>query len=234
MRTRYFTAIIEKKRHLTPTVLIVRLHLADRKKINFRAGQYIVLKIPAGSIFVDRPFSIASSPKEPYFLELLVKITAGGVASDFFERVELGSPIQFCGPKGSFRIKTLSHTIFFLTSGTGIAPLRSMIYDLLEVKKVSTKLWCFFFVQNKKELFLKDELVTLRKIYNNFNYSIFLKESETGTGITSEFASHLNKVNFDKTADFYLCGGSHFVHDMSAFLSRKKIPKRNIHFELFK
>lgn len=231
MKERCFQATVEKKVWLTQTVLRIWLRLFDPKTINFRAGQHIILRIPTGDAFVERPFSIASSPKQTHILELLVQLTAGSATSDFLSQVELGTPIQFYGPKGSFRIKSLLNKNFFLASGTGIAPFRSMFYDLLDARKAGIQLCCLFFVRSKEELFLKNDLDELRRAHNNFNYSIIFRTAETKSGIPSDFVSRLNKYKPDKTDDFYLCGSSHFVQDMLLLLLKNNISDKRIHYE---
>ncbi|MEK7083935.1 MAG: FAD-binding oxidoreductase, partial [Patescibacteria group bacterium] len=77
-KPRLLVTTVEKKEYLTPTALMVRLHLARGEAIHFKAGQHIVLKIPAGDAVFDRPFSIASSPQKTDSFDLFAKIISGG------------------------------------------------------------------------------------------------------------------------------------------------------------
>lgn len=130
-------SLILTARHVeraTPRTRIIRLAL-DEQPFSFLAGHAVMAGLPVGS--VRKPYSIASSPAQTAregALELLVQIEETDAADPHLERVTPGTAVEITGPFGSF---VLPHAIperqlFFLAGGTGIAPLRSMMWDAFE------------------------------------------------------------------------------------------------------
>jgi NAD(P)H-flavin reductase len=113
---------------------LVRLDLAGAE-FPFVAGQAVM----AGSAGQPdrKPYSIACSPaqaRESGCLELLVKVDPQGRAGRHFGILETGSAIEVAGPLGRFSLAGAPAPIplLFIAGGTGIAPLRSMLWSALE------------------------------------------------------------------------------------------------------
>ena len=102
--------------------------------ISYRAGQAALLAPPGSDERV--PYSIASSPEETAasgILEFLIKHEADGSWGSDFATLRRGAPVAIRGPVGSFTLPehpAETHYLF-IGGGTGIAPLRSMIYHVL-------------------------------------------------------------------------------------------------------
>lgn len=213
-------ATLEGKKELTPLIHLITFKLSS--PIQFKAGQYITLKIPSGNEIFDRPFSIASPPSEKNSFQLLVKLIPGGLASTFFENATIGTSIEISGPDGAFHITHSDHSIHFIASSTGIAPFRAMIYDLLKTKKSPSPILLTFIISPQEGIFLKDELHALKKEFNNFSFTV--------VGDTASFFPALTPETHE---DFYLCGGQHFVQDITSHLTKKGVDESHIHFEKF-
>jgi len=117
----------------TPRTRILTLDL-NGQPFHFAAGQAVVVGLAAGS--ARRFYSIACSPshaREHDSLELLVLID--GTAEDpHLERAVPGTLVHVDGPFGSFCLPSTvtEPRVLFVAGGTGIAPLRAMLWDLLE------------------------------------------------------------------------------------------------------
>ena len=87
---------------------------------------------------VRKPYSIACSPRqaaESNTLELLVQTDAPPDIDDpHLERLTPGTLVDVEGPLGTFGLpaETDDTDILFVAGGTGIAPLRSMIWETIE------------------------------------------------------------------------------------------------------
>jgi len=226
MQLKTFQTIIEQKKRLTPTVLLVRLRLEGKESIIFRAGQHVILQVPANGEVIDRPFSIASSPKDQHHIDIVVRLLQGGLASTFLETSPVNTKVRLLGPKGKFKIRPGQRSICFITAGSGIAPFRSMLFELLDIERTTRAITLFFIISAKKEVFFRRELHRLSKTYSNFRYVILLSNPN--------HLSYFRKATLDPAADFYLCGGTNFVHDVSKILQEKGINRERIHFEEFK
>ncbi len=132
---------IQSLRSAGPAALIVRLRTGDGSTFPpYEAGQHATLLRERDG--TRKPFSIASAPYETAgngFLELL---TAGEAAKDtagegpleyFFEEGRPGDRFFLEGIQGSFVLRCHAagrKGILMVATGAGIAPFRSMIFDL--------------------------------------------------------------------------------------------------------
>jgi len=101
----------------------------------YRAGQ--AASLAAGEANDWTPYSIASAPGETArngALEFLVKVDGSSRFGRLVDGLELGEGVRVEGPAGNFTLSDARPTtpLLFIAGGTGIAPLRSMIRDLLE------------------------------------------------------------------------------------------------------
>jgi ferredoxin-NADP reductase len=117
----------------TPRTRVIRLDL-DRKTFAFLAGQAVSVGVPDGA---RKPYSIANSPGQAArdgMLELLVPVEDDDGADPHLERVEAGAAVEVDGPFGAFVLpdRLSERDLLFVAGGTGIAPLRSMMGDVLD------------------------------------------------------------------------------------------------------
>jgi ferredoxin-NADP reductase len=120
-------------RHETPRNRVIRLDLGD-SHLDFEAGQYVLLGQRGAA--EARPYSIACSPEDSRrqrALEFLVQVGEDGTPGPHLPRLEAGECIDVEGPEGHFVLPSgrLAGDILFVAGGTGIAPLRSMLWQLL-------------------------------------------------------------------------------------------------------
>jgi ferredoxin-NADP reductase len=118
----------------TPTSRILRLDLAGIP-FRFRAGQAAMFGLHGRSD--RRPYSIASAPEEArerQLLEFLVKVDPNGDAGSHLAGMRKGMRVDLEGPLGSFQfpVDPVDRRVLFIAGGTGIAPLRSMLWHVLE------------------------------------------------------------------------------------------------------
>lgn len=201
---------------------MIGLALPPDKTLSFHAGQYTILKIPIGEESVDRPFSIASSPYEKQRVEILAKLIPGGVASTFFEAIPLGASVRITAPQGNFQVVSLANPIRFIASGTGLAPFRSMIAELLDEERTPPSVRLDFITPSAEEVILADEFKKISAQHPKFYYSV-----------VTDLPKYFSAFRQTPREDIYLCGGIHFVEDMAAFFSRQGVQPEQIHFEKF-
>lgn len=231
-----FTAKVTKKELLTSDVLFLRFDLINPKEINFSAGQYIILEAPTKeNQIVRRLYSIASPSTEKSFVELIVKLVPSGIASTYLSNLKIGDQVNFSGPAGLFTFKDNNNPKVFLATGTGIAPIRSMLltyYKKLRKEK-AILLWG---LKKKTDIYLEEELKEIQKI-NNFEYYFCLSREENQLSKPYLIGRIQNNFNILKpylnSADFYVCGGRTAVEDLKNKLLELGVEKQKLHFEKF-
>jgi ferredoxin-NADP reductase len=145
--------------HSTPRTRIIRIDLGA-EPFSFTAGQAIVVGLHGGTL--RKPYSIACSPRQAARtnqLELLVQIDDPDLANPHLERLTPGTLVDVEGPFGTFGIPedAPEHDVLFVGGGTGIAPLRSMMWDMIE-RQPSNHLALIYSARSVDEIAYIDEL----------------------------------------------------------------------------
>ena len=134
-------ATLVERDDLTPTIARLRVRPdADAAAAAFRAGQYRAIGLPVDGRLVQRPYSLASAPDETGDLEFLVRLVPAGSLTPSLWRLRPGDRVRLGPPKGLFALDDgdpRQHLL--LATGTGIAPLRSMLASLLPRRAARTE-----------------------------------------------------------------------------------------------
>ena len=106
-------------------VAVLYLDLPTGVTFRFRAGQYVELILEGG---LRRSFSVANAPQDPSSVELHIRHVAGGrFTPQVFGQLKPGDPLTVEGPKGGFYLRKEIRPVIFVASGTGFAPIKSML-----------------------------------------------------------------------------------------------------------
>lgn len=114
---------------LAPDVLRVVLRLPPASPLKFLPGQYIDVIGAAG---LRRSYSLANAPQADGLLELHVREVPGGAMSRYwFHEAKCNDLLRLRGPLGTFFLRREpGKHLAFLATGTGIAPVKSIIESL--------------------------------------------------------------------------------------------------------
>jgi CDP-4-dehydro-6-deoxyglucose reductase len=117
---------VQKLERLADDVMVLHLKLPANEKLVFLAGQFIEFLLKDGS---RRSFSMANAPHDAELLQLHVRHVAGGQFTDHvFGKMKERDILRFEGPLGTFFLREDSaKPIVFVASGTGFAPIKSII-----------------------------------------------------------------------------------------------------------
>ncbi|KAA9152111.1 1,6-dihydroxycyclohexa-2,4-diene-1-carboxylate dehydrogenase [Amycolatopsis acidicola] len=110
---------------LSPTTVALTVETPERDKLAFLPGQYVNIAVPGTG--QTRSYSFSNAPEDKQ-LTFLVKLTPGGVMSDYLtERAQPGDELEFTGPNGSFFLRETERPVLLLAGGTGLAPILSIV-----------------------------------------------------------------------------------------------------------
>jgi len=117
---------VQKLERLADDVMALHLKLPANEKLVFLAGQYLEFLLKDGS---RRSFSMANAPHDAELLQLHVRHVAGGQFTDHvFGKMKERDILRLEGPLGTFFLREESaKPIVFVASGTGFAPIKSII-----------------------------------------------------------------------------------------------------------
>jgi ferredoxin--NADP+ reductase len=105
----------------------------DADPVPFEAGQYMTTGVITDGKMLQRPYSVASSPREAGDgYELYVRLVPVMRFTSALWRLPIGHRMRMIGPKGKFLLEPDDdRTHLFISTGTGIAPFISMMRTLL-------------------------------------------------------------------------------------------------------
>ncbi len=245
-----YRTILSKKIKLNFNTYLYRFDLLEPKEIIFKPGQYVMLKVPSSKGPVSRLYSIASQNMVTDSFDLIIEIVPGGLASNYLFSLSEKTEVIFQGPAGMFGLKENDRPKIFLITGTGIAPVRSILISKIKDQRSKTQIknqkhYLFWGLKNHQDTYILDELKQLNnETMKQFEFKICLSREQNLEMIPEndkkyfelghvdfcfekQFSSDLNSF------DFYLCGGRVIVESLKQFLLSKNVLLENIIFEKF-
>lgn len=197
----------------------------------FSAGQFISLQFTEKAW---RAYSIASAPTED-LIELVIRIVPGGLGSGMIDKAVVGDEYNFKAPFGHFVLSENNDAnLIFLGTGTGIAPLRSMI--LMEDIGLKRPMKLLYGGRDAEDITYLDEMTTWT---DDLKIQLGLSRTEDFGGY-DKFAQNCRITEFleqegcfDTNSEFYICGNGAMVKSVQAILEEKNIHKERIFMERF-
>lgn len=229
-------ATLENKKQLTPKIIELDLKPTRPQKINFEAGQFVLLEVPQKSGAVTRPYSIASNPKQNKFFSFCVGIFPGGKGSEYVRNLKIGDKLKMGDPLGFFTISKndYDNDFLFVAAGTGIAPFKSIIPQMLE-QGFDNKIILLFGLRSEEDIFYFDFFRNLSAQHKNFKFIPTLSQPKKGwqgiKGRVTDFIAN-NKLPYKKFK-IYACGSPQMTNDVSELLISKGVNPKNLMLEIF-
>lgn len=106
----------------------------DGEPVAFEPGQYLTIGVYADGKLVQRPYSVASAPRQAGTdgYEFYVRLVPIMRFTTLLWRLPIGHQMRMIGPKGKFVLEEGDdRTHLFVSTGTGIAPFIAMMRETL-------------------------------------------------------------------------------------------------------
>lgn len=235
----YSTEVVSL-RDLTYDIKEVTLKLMEPGEIKLRAGQYIQFQVPEYELSKEsiyRAYSVASQPSVTDRVELEIRLVLNGICTTYvFNHLKQGERITINGPYGEFFLRESEREIVFIAGGSGMAPIKAILYDMRE-KGIKRKATYFFGARAVKDLFLVEEMRELESSLEGFTFIPALSEpaeednwkGETGL-ITEVLDRHLGTGD---DTEAYLCGSPGMIDASIKTLTKNGIPEELIFYDKF-
>ena len=224
----------------TPSTRTLRLVAEDSSALPpFQAGQYVNLFVEIDGTSTARPYAISSSPSQRQHYELTEKRAKGGFVSNYLmDCVATGQHLFSSGPMGTFHHNPLFHgdDLVFLAGGSGSAPARSMLQDILE-RGLPYHFHLIYVNSHVDDVIFAEELRALAQHNANFRLTELVSRPPAG------FQGHAGRLTQELLASlmaesgpvdqkmFYICGPTPFNNSGLAVLKALGVPRRRIRVE---
>jgi ferredoxin/flavodoxin---NADP+ reductase len=210
MKTGRFQASVIRNTPLAPGTHELEF---ERGEFRFRAGEEIIVHGPRAD--QDRTYSLASGESEPT-LKLLIREIPDGAVSPQLARLPAGAVLDYSGPTGSFVLRDPARPLWFIATGTGIAPLLSYLRSEPGLRPV-----VLHGVQRAAERYAMAEILERAEAY----HSCLSRDPEHPVRRVTDA---LAELALPPHADYYLCGGQPMIRDARAILLSRGIDAARI------
>jgi ferredoxin-NADP reductase len=218
----------------TPRAHIIRLDLQGQP-FPYLAGQAAYLR-PAGAD-KPRPYSIASAPEETAqhgLIEFLVQTSADGSPGLSTDLLRHGASVAVEGPLGSFTFPAhpRERRFVFIAGGTGISPLRSMLWHTLLAER-DGKASLIYSVRSPEEFAYLDEFQRLEDEGRiEFRHTVTRATTEGWRGRQGRIdVACLDGVIEPGETLCFVCGPPSLVGDLRAQLAELGVSADQIRIE---
>jgi len=225
---------VSYKENLSGSTWLIGIALDETAE--FLPGQFVSLKVNDEGL--RRSYSIASLPGKKS-IELVVNVTPMGEGSKYILGLSIGDSVEVMGYFGKFvvtdEVVTSQKHLIFVGNGTGIAPLRPMIEDLLKNKSFEGQIHLVWGMRYETDLYWLAELDKIQREYDNFHLSIALSRPvEKWLGVSGHVGDVISGLDIKGAeTSAFLCGNPEMITEIKDLLISKGVEEGQILYERF-
>jgi ferredoxin-NADP reductase/MOSC domain-containing protein YiiM len=203
-------------------------------------GQFVVLRLgPASAPALMRSYSLSGELDATHY-RVSIKREAHGAASAYVsDELRVGDIVQASAARGSFTLRPGDTPVVLLSAGIGVTPVLAMLHAL--AAEASTReIWWLHGTRNGREHpFAEETRGVLEALPHHHRYVCYSSPDPADRpDVDFDAPGRLNmrvlqELNLPPNGDFYICGPSAFMNDLTAGLATSGIARDRIHTEMF-
>ena len=221
------------------------IRLSAMESFDFKPGQFVTLDLPIHEKINKRvrSYSIASWPDGSNVIELVIVLLDGGAGTTYlFNEVGVGSELTLRGPQGIFTLpEAIEKDLFFICTGTGVAPFRSMSHHILNCNIAHRDIYLIFGCRQFGDCLYQQELTDLAEKIPCFHYiPTFSREKADPnnpllrTGYVHAVYEEICRTDGGlRPANFFLCGWKNMIDEAKERIQALGYDRKSIHQELY-
>lgn len=204
-------------------------------------GQFVILRLrpTADGPALMRNYSLSGLPATDRY-RVSIKHEANGVASTYLHtQIKVGDIVDVAAPRGGFTLKPGDSPVVLLSAGVGATPVLAMLHALAH-EASPREVWWLFGARNREDHPFAEESRGLVKRLARGKSHIWYSRPGPDDRPGSDFDSPgriagdaLKKLGVPRDADFYLCGPSGFLNDVTSGLLAFGVSADRVHAEIF-
>jgi ferredoxin-NADP reductase/MOSC domain-containing protein YiiM len=203
-------------------------------------GQFVVLRLgPASAPALMRSYSLSGEPGASYY-RVSVKREAHGAASAYVnDELQAGDIVQASAARGVFTLRPRDTPVVLLSAGIGVTPVLAMLHALAAAAS-TREIWWLYGTRNGREHPFAEETRELLKALAHHRSHVCYSSPDPADRPNVDFdacgrvdTKVLHQLDLPRDGDFYICGPSTFMSDLTAGLAAMGVPRDRIHTEMF-
>ncbi|UTM45750.1 2Fe-2S iron-sulfur cluster-binding protein [Glutamicibacter mysorens] len=228
-----FTTQVFRARKVAPQVTVLELRYPIGRRTPFQAGQFVNIILPDGD---TRPYSLANSPVHNDAVQLHIRTEEGGQFSDkILNALKFHDPVEVEGPYGEFFVEDGQEPIILLATGTGFAPMRSIILDHAE-RRLSRPIHLFWGARNEEELYAGEQLSEWERRFGWFSFTPVISRPDSEWHGAGGWVQDAVLAAYPDLSEFsiYACGSERMIESASAaFTTARGLDPEKFHADAF-
>ena len=229
----FVQATVLAKLDETPTVTTIRLARPDG--FDFRAGQFLTVRMRVDGQEYARCYSISSAPHTQGYLEISIK-RQGLVSNALHASIRPGATLSVKAPAGVFTYpEGDDRPILLLAAGIGITPLISMLRHAIATEP-ARPVTLLYGARTRAELAFRDELMVAARRHPQVRVHFALSGETAGPEV---YPGHLDEKLLRTTVRdlehsiALICGPAAMIDGMRTTLVSLGMPPAQIRYEVF-
>ncbi|WP_083772254.1 MOSC and FAD-binding oxidoreductase domain-containing protein [Methylocella silvestris] len=204
-------------------------------------GQFIVLRLKAvaDAPALLRSYSLSGEPSAERYRVSVKREPHGAATAYIHDELRVGDVLEVSAPRGGFTLRPGDGPVVFLSAGIGATPLLAMLHALAAEASAREIWWLYGTRDHHDHPFAAETDALLQKLaYSRRHIFYSLPAAEDQLGVDFDARGHMDmggvrELGTPRNADFYICGPSTFLSDLSAGLAEWGVASSNIHTEIF-
>jgi NAD(P)H-flavin reductase/ferredoxin len=234
------TATITATKHLTHDIIELSMTLAD--ELEYIAGQYADLALPAELGIGQRSYSFAQAPSlraDKKSVVFHVRKVPNGAFTEWLHAADRsGTSLELSGPYGDFHLRQHQAPILAVAGGSGMAPLKALL-EQAQQEDVNREVLYLFGARSQADLYCLEEMQALANAWPaGFRFEPVLNEEPEGSdwqgrrGLVTEHIADLLGSALSQQ-HVYMCGPPPMIDAAERALKTAGVDAANIHYDKF-
>jgi ferredoxin-NADP reductase/MOSC domain-containing protein YiiM len=204
-------------------------------------GQFIVLRLRSdpNAPALLRSYSLSGDFSAERY-RVSVKREPHGAASAYIDdRLEVGDTVEASAARGNFVLRPGNDPVVLLSAGIGATPVLAMLHAL-SATTPEREVWWLYGARDGRDHPFAEEARALLKIMPHAHIHVCYSAPgpDDRPGLDFDTAGRLGinvlrDLDPPRLADFYICGPTGFMRDLTAGLAAWGIAPNHIHTEIF-
>jgi NAD(P)H-flavin reductase/ferredoxin len=171
------TTTVHRRRQVAPGVTVLDLRHPIGRRTPFLAGQFLNVILEGGD---TRSYSLANAPQYNNLAQLHVRHEPNGAFSArILQELEFHDTVEIEAPFGEFFVEDGDGPVLLLATGTGFAPMQSVILDHI-ARRLNRPLHLYWGGRTLEDLYARTTLQTWTRRYPWFRFTPVLSRPHTG------------------------------------------------------
>ncbi|MCB5163031.1 FAD-binding oxidoreductase [Marinomonas algarum] len=201
---------VKSKEAISDDVMVLKLMFAPGSEFPYFPGQYIDITLPNK---VSRSYSMASQTPQDNAVELHIRLKPDGEGTPYiFNELATRKMVTVEGPFGSFYLRKTKAPIIFIASGTGFAPIKAIMEQLIDLQGEANinarPVTLYWGGRSEQDLYMSDLCERWAKAFSWFKYIPVISDQKDNWSGRTGFVHRAVVEDYSALGSYevYACG----------------------------